>query len=258
MPWRVFLASAWMHMRLSGFTGSRFMNVVLHPLLLSVLTILMLRDRINGPNAYFAIIGTGMACLWSELLMSSSWALHRQRQFGTLELIVGSPTPLEVVVSGAMLGQVLLAMVSVIVSFAVAMSLLGVPAPVAQPVPFLVSVLLGVIGLIATGMLIAPLMAISRSMVNWLNALDYPVWILAGFLFPVSLLPDWTTPFSYALAPYWIAWALQASATSGTAEGLPLVWTAIAALTVVYLASSALLFRVVLRRARATAELSLM
>lgn len=256
MLWRAFLDSAWMHIRISGFTGTRLMNVVLHPLLLSVMTIMMLHDRLNGQNAYFGIIGTGMACIWSELLMSSSWALNRQRRFGTLELLVGSPTPLEVVVGGAMFGEVLLSMVSVIVSFAVAMLLLGVPAPVAQPFPFVVSVLLGVIGLIATGMVIAPLMAISRSMLNWLNALEYPVWILAGFLFPISLLPSWTSPFSYVLAPYWIACALQSTATSESAEGLTRAWTAIAALTAVYLVVSALLFRIVFRRARVTAELS--
>jgi hypothetical protein len=42
-----------------------------------------------------------------------------------------------------------------------------------------------------------------RGVQQWQNAMEFPVYILAGFLFPIALLPDWTGPISYALPPYW-------------------------------------------------------
>ena len=33
--------------------------------------------------------------------------------------------------------------------------------------------------------------------------LEYPVWLVCGFLVPVTLLPDWVRPISWVLAPTW-------------------------------------------------------
>ena len=34
-------------------------------------------------------------------------------------------------------------------------------------------------------------------------ALQYPVWIAPGLLFPLSILPAWVGPISWILAPTW-------------------------------------------------------
>ena len=52
-----------------------------------------------------------------------------------------------------------------------------------------------------------------REVQQWQNAMEYPVYILAGFLFPILLLPGWTTPLSYLLPPYWAAVAFHDTST---------------------------------------------
>ena len=48
------------------------------------------------------------------------------------------------------------------------------------------------------------------------NALEYPVWLVCGFLVPLSLFPGWVRPISWALAPTWgMARSGQAALGSG-------------------------------------------
>jgi ABC-2 type transport system permease protein len=88
--------------------------------------------------------------------------------------------------------------------------------------------------------------------------MEFPVYILAGFLFPIALLPNWTTPLSYLLSPYWAAVALHETSSGGgdppTVAG---AWAAMVALSVLYLVLSRQLFRVLVHRARREGTLSL-
>jgi ABC-2 type transport system permease protein len=63
-------------------------------------------------------------------------------------------------------------------------------------------------------MFFAPLAILWRSVGRFLSGLEYPVFALSGFLFPVLLLPVWFLPISVALPPYWAAFALH-----GTSSG---------------------------------------
>ncbi|MBI5565728.1 MAG: ABC transporter permease, partial [Chloroflexi bacterium] len=91
---------------------------------------------------------------------------------------------------------------------------------------------------------------------RWQNGLEYPVYILCGFLFPIALLPGWTTPVSYLLAPYWAARALHATSSGGAEfSEVALCWGMMVLFSVVYVLVSRRLFRVMLRRARIAATL---
>jgi ABC-2 type transport system permease protein len=46
--------------------------------------------------------------------------------------------------------------------------------------------------------------------------LEYPVWLICGFLVPLSLFPDWVRPISWVLAPTWGMNAIRESALGGS------------------------------------------
>ncbi|MGZ8694967.1 MAG: ABC transporter permease [Gaiellaceae bacterium] len=48
------------------------------------------------------------------------------------------------------------------------------------------------------------------------NLLEYPVWLVCGFLVPIALLPDWVRPISWLLAPTWGMSAIRESALGVT------------------------------------------
>jgi ABC-2 type transport system permease protein len=126
-------------------------------------------------------------------------------------------------------------------------------------VPFFLSLLVTVFAFISFGLLISPLMAVNLSLSGWVNALEYPMYILGGFLFPILLLPGWSNPLSYVLAPYWAARVLHATSSGvGTAGDILLSWAMMLILGVLYIAASYRLFKIVLYRARVDATLSMM
>jgi ABC-2 type transport system permease protein len=83
---------------------------------------------------------------------------------------------------------------------------------------------------------------------------EYPIWLICGFLVPISLLPGWVHPISWALAPTWGMRAIRESATGGT----PLPDIAMCLLLGgIYVAIGVVVTETVLRAARRSASLSL-
>ena len=83
---------------------------------------------------------------------------------------------------------------------------------------------------------------------------EYPIWLICGFLVPISLLPGWVQPISWALAPTWGMRAIRESATGGT----PLPDIAMCLLLGgIYVAIGVVVTETVLRAARRSASLSL-
>jgi ABC-2 type transport system permease protein len=230
-------------------------TVIIQPLLVALLAIYMLRNT-EGFQAIYVIVGSAMTGLWSGTVFFNSHNVQFERWAGTLEAIVGSPTSLATVVVGKSVANTIMSLSSMLFSYPLAAFLFGFQLSVAQPFLFAASLVLTVVALLSVGLVIAPIMAIDPGATHWVNALEFPMFILGGFLFPVLLLPAWTTPLSYALPPYWAARVLHATSSGGATLGEVLMtWALLLGFSVIYWIVAAWLFRVLMRRARQEATL---
>ncbi len=246
-----------LHLKQVAVDSFVIFTVIIQPLLVALLAIFMLRGRANF-EAIYVIVGSGLTGLWSGTLFFSAFNINFERWVGTLEEIVGSPTSLQIVVSGKSLANSVMSVSSMFLGYTLATLLFGFQLTIRYPALFAVSLVLGVLGLIATGLLIAPFMAMNLGTHAWVNAMEFPMYILGGFLFTILLLPGWTTPISYALAPYWAARALHASSSGQAPLGdIYLSWTVLVSLSLVYLVVSRWMFRKLLFKARVDATLGL-
>jgi len=237
--------------------GFIIFTVLVQPLIIAITGLWMLQGR-EGNYAIFVVVGSAMTGLWSSLLYITGSSINVERWMGTLEALVGTPTPLAVSIIGKTLSNVVMSLSSMLLAYALAGFMFRFPLTLAYPVLFVVSLLLTVVAFASFGLLIAPFFSINVQMQQWVNALEYPMYILAGFLFPVALLPGWTTPVSYALAPYWAARALHITSSGGAPlSEVFLSWSMMVLFSIIYLAISSWLFRVMVRRARVDATLSL-
>ena len=233
-------------------------GVLIQPLLIAIMAIYMLKGR-DVSRGIYVVVGSGMTGLWTSLLFRGTFNINAERFMGTLEGIVASPTPLATVVIGKTLASVSLSLLSMIFSYGLASLIFRFPLTIGQPVPFFASVLMTALAFISFGLLISPLMAVNLSLTGWVNALEYPMYILGGFLFPILLLPGWSNPLSYFLAPYWAARVLHATSSGvATPPDILLSWVMMFLLGAAYIAASYRLFKIVLHRARVDATLSLM
>jgi ABC-2 type transport system permease protein len=230
-------------------------GILVQPLIIALLGIWMLRDR-GGDYGIFVVVGSGMSGLWTSMVFISGNSITQERWTGTLELLVGQPTPITLIIYGKNISHVVQSLLSMVVSYLLAGFIFNLPLTIEQPIPFILSLLLTIIAFVSFGLIIAPIFVMNPSVQRWQNSMEYPIYILSGFLFPIALLPGWTTPLSYLLAPYWAARALH-GASSGNAplSELALCWGMMLLFSVIYFIASRYLFRVMLRKARVDATL---
>jgi len=123
-----------------------------------------------------------------------------------------------------------------------------------HPLLFAISIPATILSIGALGFLIAVAFARYRSSWALGSMTEYPIWLICGFLVPLTLLPDWVRPISWALAPTWGMRAIRESSTGGTP--LPDVAMCLA-LGAMYVGIGVVLTETVLRAARNKASLSL-
>jgi ABC-2 type transport system permease protein len=119
-------------------------------------------------------------------------------------------------------------------------------------------VLLAVIAFVSFGLVISPIFVMNPGVRAWQNAMEFPVYVFCGFLFPIALLPGWTTPVSYLLPPYWAAVALHGTSTGGATINQTLIaWGIMLFFSLVDLLIASRLFKLMLYKARADATLGM-
>lgn len=255
--WRTILIVAEMTIRQQLMEGFVIFTILFQPIIISVLALWMLKDK--GPEyAMFVVVGSGLTGLWSSLLFISGNSINAERWSGTLEGLVAMPIPFEVIVFGKNLANVIQSLLSMVLGYGVAAGLFGYDLHVAQPGLFALSLLFTVFAFICFGLVISPVFVMNPGVRSWQNAMEFPVYLMCGFLFPIALLPGWSNPISYVLPPYWAAVALHGTSTVGAplSETL-LAWGMLGLFSVIDLLIASRLFKVMLYKARADATLGL-
>jgi ABC-2 type transport system permease protein len=233
------------------------LTVLFQPIIIALLGLWMLKDK-GVDAAMFVVVGSGLTGLWSSLLFISGNSINAERWSGTLESLVAIPTPFEVIVFGKNLANVAQSLVSMVLGYFIAAFAFGYSLHLQQPLLFTISVLLAVGAFISFGLIIAPIFVMNPGVRAWQNAMEFPVYVMCGFLFPIALLPGWTTPISYLLPPYWAAVALHGTSTGGASFNETLVaWGMMLFFSLIYLLIASRLFKLMLYKARADATLGM-
>lgn len=255
--WRTILVVAEMTLRQQLMDGFILFTVLFQPIIIALLGLWMLKDK-GADAAMFVVVGSGLTGLWSSLLFISGNSINDERWSGTLESLVAIPTPFEVIVFGKNLANVIQSLLSMVLGYLVAAFAFGYSLEVQQPLLFAVSVVFAVVAFISFGLIIAPIFVMNPGVRAWQNAMEFPIYVLGGFLFPIALLPGWTTPISYLLPPYWAAVALHGTSTGGASLNQTLfAWGMMLLFSLIDLLIASRLFKLMLYKARADATLGM-
>jgi len=255
--WRTILVLAEMNIRQQMTDGFILFTVLFQPIIIALLGLWMLKDK-GADAAMFVVVGSGLTGLWSSLLFISGNSINFERWTGTLETLVAIPTPFEVIVFGKNLANVIQSLLSMVLGYFVAVFAFGYSLNIQQPLLFTASILLAVIAFISFGLIIGPIFVMNPGVRAWQNAMEFPVYVLCGFLFPIALLPGWTTPVSYLLPPYWAAVALHGTSTGGASINQTLfAWGMLLLFSLIDLLIASRLFKLMLYKARADATLGM-
>lgn len=246
--------SWWLHLKaiaVSPFEG--FLQVV-WPLFFA--TLAMMIYGVNGDQdaLIYAALGAAIMGMWSSMSTTATSVLQRERYNGTLELLASSPTPFALVVTPITVALATVGIYSVAATLIWVWVLFGVSV---VPVNVLGFALALVVAVLATGLVGFVLSLVSaRYRTAWAlgNVLEYPGWLVCGFIIPLAFLPSGVRWISYGIPPTWAISAIRKAA-----EGSWL-WTDLGiciSLTIGYGILGVLLSKFLLKSARKTASISL-
>ena len=227
---------------------------LLYPLFFATVAFFMFRAGGGQSTLLYASLGAAVMGIWSSTSTSAGSAMQRERWHGTLELLVAAPTHFSLVLLPVTIAMTTIGLYSMVATLLWGRLLFGIEITLEHPLLFALSVLATVLAIGMAGFLLA--VSFVRYRTAWAlgNMLEYPVWLVCGFLVPLSLFPEWVRPISWALAPTWGMNAIRESALGGTP--LPDIAMCLA-LGGLYTAIGVLIVDRVLRAARAKAALSL-
>ena len=227
---------------------------VLWPLFFGTVAFFMFQQGGNPEALIYAGLGAAVMGIWTATSMAAGTALHRERWLGTLELLVATPAHFSLVILPVGLATSTIGVYCMATTILWGRVVFGIDLPIDEPLLMALAIPAALLSIGALGFLIG--IAFARYRYAWAlgSMTEYPMWLICGFLIPLTLLPNWVAPISWLLAPTWGMNAIRESSTGGT----PLPDIAMCVLLgAAYIVVGVLLTDRVLRAARVKASLSL-
>lgn len=210
------LYAGWVfHLKSLTLSWFFILTSVLQPVIFASIAYLLFRSGARPGSLLYVAIGAGMMGIWSSTLFGSGGAIQWQRWQGTLEYCIAVPPAFIWVILPLTVATATIGLYSLIATLAWGWLFFDVPLDVAHPVWFAVSLPAAVLALGLLGLVLASTFVLYRHANALSNLLEYPIWVVTGLLFSLSLLPGWTHPISYVLAPTWGVRAIRESALGG-------------------------------------------
>ena len=243
-----------LHLKMLSKSAFNGVLGVIWPLFFATIAFFMFRTGSDPATLLYASLGASVMGIWSATSVTASSALQRERWQGTLELLVATPPHFSLVLLPITIAMSTIGIYSMVGTLVWGRLLFGIPIRVVHPLLFALAVPATILSIGMLGFLLS--VTVIRYRTAWAlgNALEYPVWLVCGFLVPLSLFPGWVRPISWALAPTWGVRATREAALGGSP--LPDV-AACVGLGAAYALGGVLLVQTVLRSARKQATLSL-
>jgi ABC-2 type transport system permease protein len=164
----------------------------------------------SGPSfVLYAILGAGMMSMWGQTLYGSGWATGQDRALGTLEPTLSAPTPYLYVVAGRVVWNTAAGLLGGGIVLVVVAVTYGHPLPLADPVAFGLLFAFTIGSLAAVGVVFAAAYVYTRYAGFIQNIGEFAFYVGTGCMFPVVLLPFWTSPVSLVFPPTWALDALR-------------------------------------------------
>ena len=190
--------------RMRSLTAFSFTLLFAQPVFFSAVGYFLARAAGRStPDLIYTIVGSGVMGVWSTVLFTSFFDIRADRREGVLELIIGSPTSLFAILSIRTFTNLLTGTISLMLSLIAVTFIFHFSLPGQNFVIILVSTVILLFSFWCIGVFLVHWQAVSRLSGLFINYLEMPVIILAGFMFPSRLLPDWARWFSGILPMSW-------------------------------------------------------
>jgi ABC-2 type transport system permease protein len=132
-------------------------------------------------------------------------------------LLVASPAHFSLVMLPVTLAMSTIGIYSMAATLLWGWLVFGISVHITHLLVFCIAVPVTIVAIGMCGFLLAVTFVRYRTAWALGNLLEYPVWLICGFLVPISLFPGWVQPISWVLAPTWGMRSIREAALGGPA-----------------------------------------
>lgn len=244
------------HMKLSIARPMFKFIIWVSPLMFSTITIFIYGSESPETLFHYVVLGSGFMALWSSIVFSSASDVNRERYYGTLEMIFIAPVPFAVTLIGKIVANMLWGLLSMILAFVYLKVVFQLDLVFYHPWLFVVSVIFVLLALSVFSFFLALIFTLSRQAEALMNFIEYPIYLICGFLFPISYLPDWLQWISYILPPTWAIQLLRdVTVETLSLSSVMISYSVIAILTLMYILIDVYCYRLMDKKARMSGKL---
>ena len=204
----------------------------------------------------YVAVGSLFWVLWTMTVFRIGISLSSEFYEGTFEADLTSRTPLMLIILGKAAAVMVLSLIASTLVMVVVLVVLQHWIDIASIPLLIVSAGSVTLALFATGFIFAPVMVLSRGRGGFYLALIPFGIVFTGMLYPVRLLPDSVEPIARFIPTSWaMESVMRAMQTGSLSMRMVGEWAVTLALTLLFLALTYLMFRVVERRVRVDGSL---
>ena len=244
----------WFQLKQMTKAGLFVFTSIIEPLIFATLAYYLFKAGHRPGTLLYAALSAGLMGIWTSTLFGSGGAINFQRWQGVLEPLIASPPPYALILFPQTLAAASIGLYSLASTLLWGRLIFGIPLHFAHPAAFAIAVFVTILSLGVLGLVMGASFILYREANALSNMLEFPIWIITGVIVPLSLLPGWTHPLSWILAPTWGYRGIHDAALGG--NPWPGIWIALA-LGVIYFGIGQLVVAAFERRARERATLSL-
>jgi ABC-2 type transport system permease protein len=239
---RILRNSVILQMKSNAISSSFISTLFFQPIIFTIISVGTYLYGNKPDLGLFAIMGTGMICIWNNNLFTSGQIIRDERRTGTLSLIMATPSSLLLILLGKSFANAITSVLAMGITFLTGMIAFHIPIGIANPLAFLVGLILVIVSITCLGLVFGSLFILTRNAGEFDSVANFPVYILSGLSIPLTLLPLWTRPLSQFLTPTWGNIILNDAASGSGGNMLP-NYLVIIGLSIVYLIIARFLYQ---------------
>lgn len=251
-------SSFWISVRLKVVSPWAYLNWLVFPLLFASIGLYVLsRPAASASHLVYGLLGGGLIGYWSVAYLDGGNSIQDERWNGTLEQIIGTPTPLLVITFGKVCGGLVFGLLAFLPTAGLAYFGFHAVLPNLDAWRFVVSLGVLTLSFFCIALLLTPIFALSRTAFSMINGFELGVYVLCGFMFPIAVLTPWLQGVAGLLGPTWAVRALYASTVAEGSHDFVAWWLIAIGLSVAYLVAAYFFYALVERQARVSGQLAL-
>lgn len=253
---RIIISTMFLQMKQSFVRPMFRFCLLVNPVLNTILLYEMYQNSGEDNFMAYVILGSGLMGIWSCICFSSAGDINRERFSGTLSLIFAAPCSFPLIITGKIIGNTILSLLTLVISLITAKVLFRLPLSLKSPLYFILAFMTLVVTFIVISSVIAAILTLSRKTELYMNLIEIPFILLCGFVYPVDILPHGVQVVSYAFSPTYAVELLRMAVWGVEDSGL--FWRKLMitlGLTAAYIVCSVILYRKIDQRVRIAATL---